>query len=156
MPNVSKQIAFKEITLRKYEKPDYLTPRELLKKFCLSIGLLQEGDSRDVIVDIFAVFLLEKRPLNSREIINKAKDIRQKNNLTVNGMTDPNVRRHLRRLREYNIIEKIANEYAIYEDLTMSEIFKNISNFIISPTIDRINEYVNKIDSQFKLKDQEN
>ncbi|MDD3263871.1 MAG: hypothetical protein PHT94_03170 [Candidatus Nanoarchaeia archaeon] len=151
MPNVSRQIAFKEITLRKYEKPDFLTPRELLKRFCLSIGLLQEGDSRDVIVDILAVFLLEKRPMSSKEIIDQAKSIREKNGLTNNGMTDPNVRRHLRRLREYNIIEKIANEYAIYEDLTLNEIFNNIKEFVVNPIMERVNEYSLKLDEKFKL-----
>ena len=151
MVNVSRQIAFKEITLRKYEKPDFLTPRELLKKFCLSIGLLQEGDSRDVIVDILAVFLLEKRPLSSKEIIDEAKKIREKNGLNQNGMTDPNVRRHLRRLREYNIVEKISNEYVIFEDLSMTEIFNNLKEFIVNPILERLNEYSVKLDEKFKL-----
>ena len=39
-----------EITLRKYESPYELGRRELVKKICLSLGLLQPGDSRDVIV----------------------------------------------------------------------------------------------------------
>jgi hypothetical protein len=31
--------------------------RELVRKFCLSTGLLQPGDSRDVMVDILYVLL---------------------------------------------------------------------------------------------------
>ena len=41
---------FSELTLRKYEKPFRSSGRELVKKLCLSIGLLQPGDGRDVIV----------------------------------------------------------------------------------------------------------
>ena len=52
---VSKDIPLAEITLRKYEKPGELSKRDLIKKLCLSVGLLQPGDSRDVIVDIFYV-----------------------------------------------------------------------------------------------------
>ena len=49
---VSKEVPLAEITLRKYEKPYNLKDRDLVKKLCLSIGLLQPGDSRDVIVDV--------------------------------------------------------------------------------------------------------
>ena len=47
MSKVSKDIPLNEITLRRYEKPN-LQGRELVRKLCLSIGLLQPGDSRDV------------------------------------------------------------------------------------------------------------
>ena len=49
---VSRDIPLAEITLRRYEKPYDLKDRELVKKVCLSLGLLQPGDSRDVIVDV--------------------------------------------------------------------------------------------------------
>ena len=55
MPKISKDIPLAEITLRKYEKPTNLKGRDLVRKLCLSIGLLQPGDSRDVIVDILNV-----------------------------------------------------------------------------------------------------
>ena len=50
-----KDIPLSEITLRKYEKPSNLERRELVRKICLSLGLLQLGDSRDIIVDILLV-----------------------------------------------------------------------------------------------------
>jgi chemotaxis signal transduction protein len=50
-----------EITLRRYEKPYSASKRELLKKCCLSLGLLQPGDSRDVIVDILYILLEAKQ-----------------------------------------------------------------------------------------------
>jgi len=51
--NVCKEIPLAEITLRKYERPSDLSKRDLIRKLCLSIGLLQPGDSRDIIVDVF-------------------------------------------------------------------------------------------------------
>ena len=52
---ISKDTPLAEITLRKYEKPYNMPRRDLIRKLCLSIGLLQPGDSRDVIVR-FLVF----------------------------------------------------------------------------------------------------
>ena len=49
-----------EVTLRRYEKPVGLEQRELVRKFCLGIGLLQPGDSRDVVVDVLFALLLAK------------------------------------------------------------------------------------------------
>ncbi|MEK6867697.1 MAG: hypothetical protein AABX98_02640, partial [Nanoarchaeota archaeon] len=50
-----------EVTLRRYEKPVGLEDRELVRKFCLSVGLLQPGDSRDVVVDVLMTMLLAKK-----------------------------------------------------------------------------------------------
>ena len=58
-----------EITLRRYEKPYASNKRELLKKACLSLGLLNPGDSRDVIVDILYIFLEAKKELSAEEIV---------------------------------------------------------------------------------------
>jgi len=66
-----KDIPLSEITLRKYEKPSGLEKRELVRKICLSLGLLQLGDSRDVIVDIFMVLIdanKNREKLTSNEI----------------------------------------------------------------------------------------
>jgi len=43
---ISKDTPLSEITLRRYEKPSAYTKRELTRKICLSIGLLQPGDSK--------------------------------------------------------------------------------------------------------------
>jgi len=64
---ISKDTPLSEITLRRYEKPYDLSGRDLVKKLCLSLGLLQPGDSRDVIVDVLHV-LLEKK--NEKKNIN--------------------------------------------------------------------------------------
>ena len=60
-----------EITLRRYEKPYNLTKRELVRKLCLSMGLLNPGDGRDVIVDVLYVLLeaaKDKTLLSSEKI----------------------------------------------------------------------------------------
>jgi len=68
---VTRDTPLAELTLRRYEKPYDLHKRELVKKLCLSIGLLNPGDSRDIIVDIFMVLLearKEGKTLTSEEV----------------------------------------------------------------------------------------
>ena len=64
MKKVIRDTPLAELTLRRYERPSKLTDRELVKKFCLSVGLLQPGDSRDVVVDVFHVLLNSKPSKN--------------------------------------------------------------------------------------------
>ena len=67
-----------EICLRKYEKP-YQTGDDLLRKFCISIGLLQPGDSRDTVVDVMKILLnnrKEKILMDSNEISSLVKQNR--------------------------------------------------------------------------------
>jgi len=59
-----KDNAINEITIRKYEKPYSTDKRQLVKKICLSLGLLQPGDGRDVIVDILLVLVEEQKKKN--------------------------------------------------------------------------------------------
>ena len=58
---IAKDMPLAEITLRRYEKPANLSERELVRKLCLSVGLLQPGDSRDVIVDVLNVLIKAKK-----------------------------------------------------------------------------------------------
>ena len=63
-----KDLPLGEITLRRYEKPYDSSQRELIRKVCLSLGLLQPGDSRDIIVDLLMVLeenRKEKKWMNS-------------------------------------------------------------------------------------------
>ncbi len=135
-----------EITLRKYEKPYQLDKRELVKKICLSLGLLQPGDSRDVIVDILLVLIeagKEKKFMSSEEIKEKISDIRKKNNLEMKGIADSNIRRQLKRLRDLMLIEKKNNLYNISEFENLSQIFEDkIEKFLIPQTIERIKQYL--------------
>lgn len=147
---MAKDIPLSEITLRKYEKPYQSEKRELVKKICLSIGLLQPGDSRDVIVDILLVLLegsKEKRKLSSDEIKQKVEETRKKHNLEMKGNAESNIRRQLKRLRDMMIIDKKENLYYLSEFESLSRIFENkIEKFLIPQSIERIKEYLAELD----------
>ena len=148
---MARDIPLSEITLRKYEKPYDFSKRELIRKICLSLGLLQPGDSRDIIVDIFLV-LEESRPskqwLSSNEIKEKVQIVREKNSLDLKGLAESNVRRQLKRLRDSMFIDKKENQYRISEFAPLTEIFfTKIEKFIIPQTIERIKEYLGKLES---------
>ena len=145
-----KDIPLSEITLRKYEKPINLEPRELVRKICLSLGLLQLGDSRDIIVDILMVLIEEnknKKRLSSEEIGSKAEELRKKYSLETKGLAESNIRRQLKRLRDNMLIEKSENKYYLAEHSSLKEIFENsIEKFIIPQTVERIKEYLSELE----------
>ena len=147
-----KDIPLSEITLRKYEKPIGLEKRELIRKICLSFGLLQLGDSRDVIVDILMVLIdanKTKENLSSMEIGVRTEELRGKYSLETKGLAESNIRRQLKRLRDAMLIEKSNNEYYLAEHSSLSEIFENsIEKFIIPQTIERIKEYLGELDKE--------
>lgn len=139
-----------EITLRKYEKPYQLDKRELVKKICLSLGLLQSGDSRDVVVDILLILTEEskkKKAISSEEIKVRVEEIRKKHNLEMKGIADSNIRRQLKRLRDLMLVEKKNNLYNLAEFETLETIFENkIERFLIPQTIERIKEYLAELE----------
>lgn len=145
-----KDLPLSEITLRKYEKPLGLEKRELVRKISLSLGLLQLGDSRDIIVDILMVLInanKEKKSLSSDEIRNQTEKLRKEYSLETKGLAESNIRRQLKRLRDSMLIEKYENKYHLSEHESLSHIFENsIEKFIIPQTIERIKEYLNVLD----------
>lgn len=134
-----------EITLRRYEKPYDLEGRELVKKFCLSVGLLQPGDSRDIVVDVLRVLLdarKGKKELNSKEIEENVIILRKKDNLQLVGVASSNIRRQLRRLKELFLIECVNNNYRISEFENLNVIFeKKIEKFYLANIVERVKEY---------------
>jgi|SRR3989344_6645425 len=149
--NMVRDIPLGEITLRKYEKPYDSSRRELVRKVCLSLGLLQPGDSRDIIVDIMLVLDEARKQrawLNSFAIKDKVEILRIENSLESKGLAESNIRRQLKRLRDAMLIDKKENQYRISEFSSLSEIFEvKIEKFLIPQTIDRIKEYLGKMDS---------
>jgi len=139
-----------EITLRKYEKPYQLERRDLIKKICLSLGLLQPGDSRDVVVDILMTVEAaskEKRQVSSEEIKKQVELTRQKHNLELKGVADSNIRRQLKRLRDLMLLEKKNNLYNLAEFESLEKIFEDkIEKFLIPQTIERIREYLSELE----------
>ena len=144
-----RDIPLSEITLRKYEKPVGLEKRELVRKICLSLGLLQLGDSRDVIVDILMVLTnanKSKDVLSSEEIGKRTEDLRKKYSLETKGLAESNIRRQLKRLRDSMLIDKVENKYYISEHSSLKDVFENsIERFIIPQTIERIKEYLEEL-----------
>ncbi|NQV91285.1 hypothetical protein HQ489_02320 [Candidatus Woesearchaeota archaeon] len=154
MGKISRDTPLAEITLRRYEKPT-MNDRDLVRKFCLSIGLLQPGDSRDVVVDVLQVLLHAKQrreELHSEEVKNLVMDHRKKKQLPMLGVASSNVRRQLKRLKDLHLIETNANLYRINEWNNLSEIFEEkIHNFLLQSVISRVKDYVVKIDEEFSI-----
>ena len=147
---ISKEVPLAEITLRKYEKPANLSARELVRKLCLSIGLLQPGDSRDVIVDVFHVIIKakkEQKQLTSDEICHLVIEERKNLKLPMLGIASSNIRRQLKRLKDLLIVEKRLNAYRITEHSNLVEIFEEkIEKFLLPAIISRVKEYLKKIE----------
>jgi hypothetical protein len=146
----AKEIPLAEITLRRYEKPYSTEKRELVKKICLSLGLLQPGDSRDVIVDVLMVLdnsRKNKEQMNSDQIKDRVEENRKKHNLEMKGIAESNIRRQLKRLRDLMIVDKKENLYNLSEFLTLNEIFQNkIEKFLIPQCVERVKDYLLELD----------
>ena len=142
MKTISKDTPLAEITLRKYETPNNLSNRELIKKLCLSIGLLQPGDSRDIIVDVLLILINENKMLSAKEIEERVIESRKKENLPLKGIASSNIRRQLKRLKDLFLIENINNKYRINENDKLINIFEEkIEKFYIKSILDRIKDY---------------
>jgi len=147
---ISKDTPIIELTLRKYEKPDQLEGRELVRKLCLSLGLLQPGDSRDVIVDILYVLIKSKKHLTAKEIEKLVIESRKKEKLKILGVASSNIRRQLKRLKDLLIVMNVQNKYFLTEDLKLIEIFEEkIENYLLNSIKSRVKEYIKKVDESF-------
>ncbi len=135
-----------EITLRKYEKPSSNDKRDLVKKLCLSVGLLQPGDSRDIIVDILHAVLDSDVPLDSKQIEAIVIENRNTRRLPAKGIASSNIRRQLKRLKDLFLIESIQNKYRINENESLEKIFEEkIQKYYINSITDRVREYFKAI-----------
>ena len=150
---ISKDTPLQELTLRRYEKPYNLQKREIIRKLCLSTGLLQPGDSRDIIVDILHVLLIakqQKKELSSEQVKNLVIKRREEKNMLMFGVAPSNIRRQLKRLRDIYFIEKIKNKYRIVEFSSISETMNDkIELYMLPAIITRIKEYTEAVDKEF-------
>ncbi len=146
---ISRDFPLSELTLRRYEKPYSMPRRELIRKICLSVGLLQPGDSRDIVVDVFHVLLnasKEKKLLGSEDIQKQTIDLRKKANLPLKGIASSNIRRQLKRLRELSLAEKIKNDYRITEFENINILFEEkIEKYYLAAIIKRVQEYFQEL-----------
>lgn len=142
---VARDIPLSEITLRKYEKPSNLSKRDLFKKICLSLGLLQPGDSRDIIVDILHA-IHEHKKLASEEVRDIIIKARKKTNLPLVGIAPSNIRRQLKRLKDSFLIEKVQNNYRINENEHLINIFEEkIEKYYLQSILERVKEYLHAV-----------
>lgn len=157
MGKISRDTPLAEITLRRYEKPT-ASERELVRKFCLSVGLLQPGDSRDVVVDVLHVLLKAKQQreeLHSEEIKNLVMQERKRLHLPMLGIASSNIRRQLKRIKDLQLIETNANLYRIAEFAELHEIFEEkVESFLLKSVLGRVKEYLRKLDEEFPLQQQ--
>lgn len=149
-----KDIPLAELTLRRYEKPSKISDRELVKKCCLSVGLLQPGDSRDSIVDVLMILLKAKQDkshLSSEEVTSKVVEQRKKMKLPLNGIAGSNIRRQLKRLRDLFLVEKVKNNYRITEFDSLHKAFEErTEKFLLLSILERTKEYAKALDERFK------
>lgn len=149
-PTIAKDTPLAEITLRKYEKPENYSGRELVRKLCLTLGLLQPGDSRDVVVDVLHVMLMHKGPLSSKEVEGLVIKNRQDHGVALLGIAPSNIRRQLLRCRELFLIEKVKSTYRITENGLFSDIFaEKLQSYYLHSIIERTKDYMDRIDQEF-------
>ncbi len=151
--SISKDTPLQELTLRRYEKPK-VNDRSLVRKFCLSVGMLQPGDSRDVVVDVLYVLLKAKQQnelLHSEEIKNRVMELRKSQKLPMLGIASSNIRRQLKRLKNIYLVDGSANTYRIAEFALVQELMKEkVDTLLYQSIISRVHEYAQKIDEEFK------
>ena len=145
----SKDTPLAELTLRKYERPYKLKGRELVTKICLSLGLLQPGDSRDVIVDVLHALLRHHR-LDAKQLEDEVIRLRKKHKLPLVGIASSNLMRQLRRLRQILIVEKVGTIYRITEGEQLTRLYQDkIEQFLLKSITERIEEYCRALDREF-------
>lgn len=148
---IAKEVPLAELTLRRYEKPYNLKSRDLVKKLCLSVGLLQPGDSRDVVVDVFHALLSAKKPLTAKEVEGCAIAARKQHQLPLTGIASSNIRRQVKRLKALFFLERVGNTYRIAENASLHQIFEErIEQFYLKLITERIKEYLKKLDEELR------
>ncbi len=137
------------MTLRKYEKPYRLSGRELVKKLCLSMGLLQPADGRDVVVDVFLSLLKSPEPIPLVDIEKSVKLSRKHNGLPLTGVASSNIRRQVRRLKDAFLIERVGMNYRIAENAPLHEVFaERIEKFYLPMIVSRVKEYCEAVERE--------
>ncbi len=151
MAKIVKELPLSEITLRRYEKPRNLKERGLVKRVCLSLGLLNPGDSRDIIVELLYVLIKAKKPLTLSELEKRVYKTRKRFKQNLQGITPSNISRQLRKLKKLGIISDSNRKYSLSERLSLTEIFnEKIKPLILEPTMERVLEYLEKADALVK------
>lgn len=144
------EVPLVEITLRRYEKPYPASQREVVKKVCLSLGLLQPGDGRDSMIDILLVLekaRKERQWISSFQIRDAVEQTRKEHGYEIKGLAESNIRRQLKRLRDILFVDKQENAYRLSEFAPLQEIFEaKIERFLLPQCIERIKDYLRELE----------
>lgn len=141
---VFKDTPVSDINIRKFEKPENLSFEVLMRKFCISVGLLQPGDGRDSVIDLMGLFFKAaklKRYLTIEEVYEFMLKLKKL------GTAQSNVRRNLLRIKDLGFVEKTGNGYRIREWMSFLDLVSEFAKFKIEPTLERIRDYAKAIDS---------
>lgn len=137
------------VVLSEFEKPsaDYFSN---LRRFCISLGLVNPGESRIGIVYILDILLRSRKDkpggLSSYEMIRKLYN----NNVRI---VYANILRDLRKLIAAGLVEKINGNYRIKENLDLLEILdKFVKPYIIDRILKKIEEYASAVERDMKRK----
>ena len=134
--------SLQEITIRKYESPHGQPSGEVSRRFLLSVGLLQPGDSRDILVDVFNLLLAARK---SQKYLPMAELLQRLEGKP--GASAPNIRRQLRRLKDLKLVEKTQHGYRITEFGKVSTVVDNyIVPYVINQSVERMREYSKALD----------
>lgn len=144
---ISREVPLSEITLRRYEKPsENLSGRELMRKVCLALGLLQPGDSRDVVVDVLHVIVdysKRRKFVTMTELVEYVSVYRTNAKVGVLGSTLSNITRQVRRLKELGIVEKQLRGYRVREFSSLSDVFdEHVKDVYLTSITKRVEAYL--------------
>ena len=134
-----------EVTLRLYEIPSGITGRDLIRKICLSFGLLQPNDSRNIIIDVLWNLIIaskQKKWISSKEIEMKVVEFRKIENISISGTASSNIRRILKLLKDKKIIERKKSKYRIINFAPAQEVFEKSFRERLEKIISRNKTYL--------------
>ncbi|RMD58646.1 hypothetical protein D6825_00110 [Candidatus Woesearchaeota archaeon] len=140
----------KKAVLRRLEHPYRFSGRELVRRLCLSVGLVQESDSRDVVVDILHSLLRSDVPLSHSEIARSVCTLRQRAGLDLKGCALSNIRRQTLRLRRFGFVEQCSRKYRA---ANIVDAFENFEKIYLSDMIRRVKDYCKAVESERNGKD---
>ncbi len=104
---IKNEICFRELSLPSDIRANN---KALVKWLALSIGLINPGDKRDGIVDVFAVLvegLREAMPLTIEEITRRASRRRDK------AISEKTAYYHIKRLKDMGLVSKVKAGYIL-------------------------------------------
>lgn len=129
-----------EITLAKFDRPHGVKKDELLRRFCVSLGLLQAGDSRDLMPKILDAMLENREPLTLNQLMKH-----------LPKAAPSGVRRHLRRMIDLRLVERHKTRYRLAEGESLEFIVKYLlKRYIDEEIFDRLEDYANALEDVYK------